>query len=315
MKLIDSSAVKVTTSDPIITAEIAGRTCYKSESPYTLASAFKFLSQCYQRGHLTVLEHAVFHFLLDAKEETAFGDRFSFLTTTKDLSLYGYAVMTINLRTILEHKHYFLLKSLMEYYHSYIQNAFPEECDYALNYCSGNEPIRAVVIPDLDCNSVFSEMQSTQRNNPEDLIGDCCESHFFNTFKVICDRGVSHEFVRHRLFSFCQESTRYCNYSKDKFGKELTFIRSADFDNMSGYDRAILIDYYLNVEYQYMSLVTTGMTPEIARQILPNALKTELVITGSHCEWQHFFDLRMRGTTGKPHPDMKNLAEKIYEIY
>lgn len=130
------------------------------------------------------------------------------------------------------------------------------------------------------------------------------------TVRFTTDRGVSHEFVRHRVFSFAQESTRYCNYSKDKFGNELTFImpswlieEDGNFAKFSG----ILKD----AEQQYMSMLHLGWTPQQARQVLPNALKTELVMTGFTSDWNHFFDLRARGTTGAPHPDAKALAEPL----
>lgn len=140
------------------------------------------------------------------------------------------------------------------------------------------------------------------------------------------------EFVRHRVFSFAQESTRYCNYSKDKFGNELTFIIPSWIDSiepgtyeedhkfppMWGHDHwmeDIWFHSMARCEEDYITMVREYLTPQQARQILPNSLKTELVMTGFISDWQHFFDLRARGTTGAPHPDAKALAEPLMQEF
>lgn len=152
------------------------------------------------------------------------------------------------------------------------------------------------------------------------------------TVRFTTDRGVSHEFVRHRVFSFAQESTRYCNYSKDKFGNELTFVipswvdtiepgtyeEDHKFPPMWGYDYWMESIWFYNMarcEEDYITMVREYLTPQQARQVLPNALKTELVMTGFVSDWQHFFDLRSRGTTGAPHPDAKALAEPLMQEF
>lgn len=166
------------------------------------------------------------------------------------------------------------------------------------------------------------------------------------TVKFTCDRGVSHEFVRHRVFSFAQQSTRYCNYSKDKFDNEITFIIPSWVDTSKFYKHSIIIkdsegelisEYYYHLtrkeephfkpweitpesnfkaslevsEQLYLALINQGWKPQQARQVLPNALKTELVMTGFVSDWKHFFDLRATGTTGKPHPDAEALAKPL----
>lgn len=132
------------------------------------------------------------------------------------------------------------------------------------------------------------------------------------TVKFICDRGVSHEFVRHRVFSFAQESTRYCNYTKDKFGNALSFIKPLWFNDSKWYCKVILKACFKGIEIVYNFLVKRGVwTPQQARAILPNSLKTELVMTGFVDDWDHFCDLRARGTTGAPHPQAKELAEPL----
>ena len=130
------------------------------------------------------------------------------------------------------------------------------------------------------------------------------------TAKFICDRGVSHEIVRHRGsygMSFAQESTRYCNYSKNKFGQELTFIEPAwEFPSSNIVNTRERFEAMLEeAEANYMELITLGFKPQEARAVLPNALKTEIVVTGFIDDWKHFFELRCDNAA---HPDIRKLA-------
>lgn len=153
-----------------------------------------------------------------------------------------------------------------------------------------------------------------------------CEPTEFHERRVtvhfVCDRGVSHEFVRHRVMSFAQESTRYCNYSKDKFDNELTFIipvwvnTNCPNKEQEGPSVASMkwSTAMLNAESSYKVLLEMGWTPQQARAVLPNSLKSELVVTGFVSDWKHFFDLRYRGTTGAPHPDAKQVASMAHDL-
>lgn len=153
--------------------------------------------------------------------------------------------------------------------------------------------------------------------------------HVSMTVRFVVDRGVSHELVRHRLVSFAQESTRYCNYSKDRFGKEITVIEPVffralseerkkavrnmisgvvkmlpnDFDNFE-LEYARWYDSCASAEKSYFSMMKFGATAQEARCVLPNSLKTEVVMTANMREWRHFLKLRAAGTTGAPHPQM-----------
>lgn len=128
--------------------------------------------------------------------------------------------------------------------------------------------------------------------------------------RIICDRGVSHELVRHRIASFSQESTRYCNYSKDKFGEELTFIDPCFWDTDST-EYAIWEETMGDIEIAYMKMIRElNVTPEKARSILPNSLKTEIVVTMNLREWRHFFKLR---TDKAAHPQMREIACKLLD--
>ena len=138
--------------------------------------------------------------------------------------------------------------------------------------------------------------------------------HSSLSVKFICDRGVSHELVRHRLASFAQESTRYCNYSKDKFGKELTFIKPKFFeegtDSYKYWENAMA-----DAENYYFSMLDFGCTPQEARSVLPNSIKTEVVMTANYREWRHFFWLRAARKTGPAHPQMEELTVPLlYEV-
>ena len=131
--------------------------------------------------------------------------------------------------------------------------------------------------------------------------------HVSLSARLICDRGVSHEIVRHRLASYSQESTRYCNYTKGKFGGELTFIRPCFWQEntppMAAWEKSCQA-----AEDNYFALIKLGAKPEEARGVLPNSLKTELVMTANLREWRHFFRLR---TAAASHPQMRQLAKML----
>ena len=131
--------------------------------------------------------------------------------------------------------------------------------------------------------------------------------HMSLSVLFICDRGVSHEIVRHRMASFAQESTRYCNYSKGKFGGEVTFIRPYNMPDDS-IEFGIWESAMLIAENSYIELIKDGISPQMARSVLPNSLKTELVMTANLREWRHFLNLRAAGSTGAPHPQMLELT-------
>lgn len=128
--------------------------------------------------------------------------------------------------------------------------------------------------------------------------------HCSFTVKFICDRGVSHEIVRHRLAAYCQESTRYCNYSKDGFGNEITVIKPCFLhpytDGFNLWEEGCLF-----AEQTYFNLLECGCSPQEARSVLPNSLKTEVVMTANIREWRHFLKLRCSPAA---HPQMREVA-------
>lgn len=228
--------------------------------------------------------------------------------------------------------------------------------DYDLVPFFASNPYSRVVIKPLDDrvhNYVTTNFRVIVENFAEEYIPDIlqylCEPTEFHekriTVRFICDRGVSHEFVRHRVFSFAQESTRYCNYSKDKFGNEVTYIMpywipykegqyeiNEGEDSWGNYNGDYITwnkepvsehsSYYKTLFYfikaldqaemQYFNLLNSGWTPQQARAVLPNALKTELVMTGFVSDWKHFFELR---DAASAHPQAQELAHPLHEAF
>lgn len=270
--------------------ERVGRTCYKSEDKITEDSAKEFVDRMIKSGHGAMLEHGTVYLSLDMTSREQYFkycyNKFSKANSTGNAEYSTWrGFVTTNLRVLVE-------------------NDWMEDLQY---------------------------------------ISEPTEHHERRyTVKFICDRGVSHEFVRHRVFSFAQESTRYCNYSKDKFGNEVTFIipewcpeiredSNKGWDPCSMYDK-LYLQHLQSAEDTYFALLkqwdervpdkryksgfrNNPWMPQQARAVLPNSLKTELVVTGFVSDWNHFFDLRARGTTGAPHPQAKELAEPLMEEF
>lgn len=129
--------------------------------------------------------------------------------------------------------------------------------------------------------------------------------HAVASFRIICDRGITHEIVRHRIASYSQESTRYCNYSKDKFGNEIRVIQPPGLTEGQLKEWREVME---RIESSYNWLTGQGVSPQIARSVLPNCLKTEIVMTANFREWMHFINLR---TSAAAHPQIRPIAEAI----
>lgn len=135
--------------------------------------------------------------------------------------------------------------------------------------------------------------------------------HYNITVKFICDRGVTHEIVRHRLASYCQESTRYCNYANDKFNGEITVIKPMFLEvGTDGWE--LWHDVCAMAEKFYFDLLDFGCSPQEARAVLPNSLKTELVMTANIREFRHFFNLRCSKAA---HPQMREVANMLLKEF
>ena len=271
--------------------ELCGRVCYKSEDKIKDDTAAIFVNGLIKSGHTSVLEHGTVYLKLtdDLYEPTGSYARYD---------MNQYSRVKLDEENSIKLFSSVLTDGNIEFY-------------VTTNY-------RVLV----------------ENNWLDDLQYQCEPTEFHEkrvTVKFICDRGVSHELVRHRVFSFSQESTRYCNYSKDKFGNELTFIIPSWFKTLKEASDEILLQTYskeqvekgmnhyyaidncenewiislLDQEVVYISLIDNGWTPQQARAILPNSLKTELMMTGFVSDWKHFFELRCSKAA---HPQSQELA-------
>lgn len=287
MKLIESSVQIIEEKDPYKMIELAGRTCYKSEDKITEDSAKEFVDRMIKLGHGAMLEHGTIYLTIDGEDPNLSKIQSNPYTM---VNLVPYEVLT--------------------------------EGNYTISYKA----------------HITTNLRVLIENNLKELLQyqvEPTEHHEKRiTAKFICDRGVSHEFVRHRVFSFAQESQRYCNYNKDKFNNELTFIKPTwldiptgdytywdgdwcDIDNMKiqlPSDNGVADNFLWclnNAGMQYRLLINKGLKPQEARGVLPNATKTELVMTGFESDWEGFFKLRCSGAA---HPDARKLADKLRSL-
>ena len=268
--------------------ELCGRVCYKSEDKIKDNTAAIFVNGLIKSGHTSVLEHGTVYLKLtdDLYEPTGSYARYN---------MNQYSRVNLDKENSSKLFSSILTDGHIEFY-------------VTTNY-------RVLV----------------ENNWLDDLQYQCEPTEFHEkrvTVKFICDRGISHEFVRHRVFSFSQESTRYCNYSKDKFTNEITFIEPFWLKDIpvkyytripeSLYpsercDSAAKFLYQLElIEETYFELIEEGWKPEQARNILPNSLKTELMMTGFVTDWKHFFELRCSKAA---HPQAQELAIPLEEEF
>lgn len=295
MKIIESSVEVIEEKDPYKMIELAGRTCYKSEDKITEDSAKEFVDRMIKLGHGAMLEHGTIYLTIDGEDPNL--SKIQSNPHTK-VNLVPYEILT--------------------------------EDNYTISYKAYITTNLRVLIENNLKELLCYQVEPTEHHEKR------------ITAKFICDRGVSHEFVRHRVFSFAQESQRYCNYSKDKFNNECTFIIPSwlnDFpeciirdsiggcmypsdyyrENLDGSFRGnvifmthtkYLIDSLFRAEKSYNNLINSGWKPQQARAVLPNATKTELVMTGFESDWEGFFKLRCSGAA---HPDAQKLANELYD--
>ena len=304
MRFIEPSASVVVESNPLKKIERVGRTCYKSESAITAESAEKFVNGLASRKHFAMLEHAVIHFKYVSSPGTAmsvgqfihaFADSNEFTKFDEVARSCGDGEWeTVQYLTV-SFSHLFrpdvedpmIQKQLRDMVDTYLKDG--------TNVFSGTKG-KFYIIPDEDLKTELHDWPNLY------------EKHMFYTFHFVCDRGVSHELVRHRPCSFAQESTRYCNYSKDKFGNEITVIKPFYWEEGSHEYKIwkVAMEY---IEGVYFALLQRQATPQEARAVLPNSLKTDIIMTATEEEWQHIVNLRYLGTTGKPHPQMVELMK------
>lgn len=297
MKIINAQASVLVENDPIKKIEKCGRVCYKSEDKITEDSAEKFVANIIKRGHEAVLEHASFIFQVSYNVYEDLREKVMFVENRYPVKMYlrftdsdGY-VVSGNVRAW---RDFFRFRGVPPYMDNFVEAnpiLFPEfKRNSPFNIEGGEWSIRQISTNDL--------VSTYQRLVHEDV-----------SVKFICDRGVTHEIVRHRPASFCQESTRYCNYRNGKFGGEITVIKPCFFkENSTRY-----LNWFVaceSAETAYNAILEDGGTPQEARDVLPNSLKTELIMTAPLMEWCHFFNLRMSPAA---HPQMQEVASYAYD--
>lgn len=293
--------------------EKVGRTCYKSEDKITDDSAVKFVANLIKRGHEAMIEHWNLIFKTDTDHYGQFLYNWETLLHSGALhageSLRPYlrftdhmdeegnvrCIISGNMRTWRDYVKACInaFGFVPRYLHGIIRNYpifFPEYQDY----------VPANFINDILIPVEVRELIESERWIHQDV-----------TMKFVCDRGVSHEIVRHRVASFAQESTRYCNYGLDKFGNEITVIRPSwcsPGDDMYGDWKYGCV----KSEGAYFTMLADGASPQQARSVLPNSTKTEVVVTMNLAGWDHFFKLRCDPAA---HPDMQEVAIMARDLY
>lgn len=288
--------------------ELCGRVCYKSEDRITEESAEKFISGIIKRGHEAVLEHAritldlsnyrdtyrlLFNSVCQYMRKAGLRD---YLTFTQYNDVY---IVSGNIRAwrdvckyMFNHWHFFpeTIKRMWAENAPFFPEFFKEDGPYIYDTITDTNP--APGMPG------FEDPALRLR-------------HSWYTLRFICDRGISHEIVRHRPVAYCQESTRYCNYSKGDFDGQITVIKPGFL-----YEGTFAYDRWKNAceaaESAYFDLLTNGdCDAQRARDVLPTSLKTELVMTATADEWLHFLKLR---TAEAAHPQMREVATQARRI-
>ena len=286
--------------DPLKKIELVGRICYKSEGKITEESAPAFVSGLIKRGHEAMLEHASFCF--ESGEAAWMMMRLlpkNFIRSTFRCTKHEQSLISGNVRAwrevfkLLHEKD--KIPPIFECFIKEHPTLFPEFQDYPFS-------------PMLDSYERIKLVKPDEMTLEEKLM------HCDVSVRFVVDRGISHEIVRHRVASYAQESTRYCNYSKDGFGGQITYIEPNYLTpDTVGY--TVWADAMEDCERAYFCLLADGLTPQEARAVLPTSLKTELVMTANLAEWRHFFALRALNATGKAHPQMLEVTVPLLEEF
>ena len=293
--------------------EKVGRTCYKSEDKITDDSAAKFVGNLIKRGHEAMIEHWSLIFKTDAGSFNTFKSDWNLLLQGSNIPLDE------RLRPYLRFTDYYMGSGEIRYIISGNMRALR---DYAKACIDGfgsmptymwgmirNYPLFFPefqdYVPAVFVNNILIPVPVCELSEAERLV------HQDVTVKFVCDRGVSHEMVRHRVASFAQESTRYCNYGNDKFGSEITVVRPSWCATGEDKYEAWLGGCYA-AESAYFTMLADGATPQEARSVLPNSLKTEIIVTMNLDGWDHFFGLRCAEGA---HPDMREVATMARELF
>lgn len=279
--------------------ERCGRIAYKSEDAITEGSYIRFIQNIIKRGHESVLEHGNYIFRLKEHIFFNFLDIYVNLdASSKEAKEKGY---TKRLRYTMDYGR-FIVSGNIRAWRDFIRlcNLDGKTVPVWVNAAFSKNPAMTDLIPGL-WRGNFERIE-----NRNELTAKEQEEHWTETVHFICSRAISHELVRHRALAPTQESQRYCNYSKGKFGGEVTFIEPLWYPSM------LLEQAWTDAESAYFGLLELGKQPQEAREVLPNSTKTELVMTGTLGEWKHFFFLRCADDA---HPEARRIAIPLREEF
>lgn len=303
MKIIKPSFKEIISNNPQKHIESIARTCYKSEDKITEDSNKQMCKNLYKNKHWAMLEHFIFIYKIN--KTINFKSNFVEVLSAEKYIDVTEQIIIDERRTILSFNARSLLDLLIKYKdHKQILN------DLIM--------LIEKIVYDYDCDEIFGNRFKKVDHDNFIKIDDVTILtpieqfiHGWHSIKFICDRGISHEIVRHRDASFAQESTRYCNYSKDKYGKEITVIKPFYFNDGPNASTNEIAAYGVweiamrESEKAYFEMLDLGYSAQEARSVLPNSLKTELIMTARNYEWKHFFELRCDEAA---HPQMRELA-------
>lgn len=295
--------------------EKVGRTCYKSEDKITDDSAAKFVAGLIKRGHGAMIEHWNMIFQVNPYwYEEILADR-DILMHNRNIELekpLGNYIRFTD-QVIDDGEERCIISGNMRAWRNYA-DACVKGFGFIPRYLHGIIRCNPLFFPEykdwVPANIVNDIMIPISAS---ELVGDKERGVHMNvTVKFICDRGVSHEIVRHRVASFAQESTRYCNYAWDKFGNEITVVRPSwcsEGDKLYDIWRGGCIEN----EETYFAMVNEGAAPQEARSVLPNSLKTEVIVTMNLNGWDHFFSLRSAPDAQPDMREVSQMAELMFE--
>lgn len=288
--------------------EKVGRTCYKSEDKITPDSAPKFVRKIIDRKHEAMIEHWTLIFRVKRADfyRSVFNAwTYAFEYWAREATPEDSFVPKIRFTNDCDRDHYVVsgnIRSWRDFIRLHKRNGgfvpyFLQEVALAApTFFDDLIPIKS---------SISEEDRWLTQISASDLISDFEHLvHHDVTLKFVCDRGVSHELVRHRAASFAQESTRYCNYAAGKYGREITVVRPS-WCNAGSRAYHLWETSCRMSEDVYINMIDAGSAPQEARAVLPNSLKTEVVVTGNLGAWDHFFGLRCGP---EAQPDMREVA-------
>ena len=284
MKVVKPSFEELRIDDLYKKVELCGRVCYKSEDKITETSSLNFVKKICVNNHGSVLEHFAITLKVSERVYNELKSHnipfFSFTNVTHPL-------VSFNLRAFVTCYNGKLFEESLKPITKFMADNYPDLFTF-----EGETDEVVEVIND------YSLLTKLERYTHQRI-----------SMKLVTDRGVTHELVRHRLASFSQESTRYCNYGKDKFGNEITVIEPCDLneETLKVWEKSML-----EAEKSYFDMLNNGATPQVARSVLPNSLKTEICITATIEEWNLIFDLRC---SFGAHPDCRAIMIPVRDYF